>query len=101
VDATPNLNPTRQTQRTAPVQRSQFSAETNKAILSELVKNLEMSKISLRKETPLIQVIDVPIFPLQKEKFSKLKGIVLGGALAGFLTLFILLFKKILNSVMS
>eukprot|EP01132_Coremiostelium_polycephalum_P012171 gene12171-14885_t len=35
-DATPNLNPTRQIQRIAPVQKSQFSAESNKAILGEL-----------------------------------------------------------------
>jgi len=64
-DATPNLNPTRQVQRMAPVQKSQFSAETNKAILSELVKNLEMAKFNLRKDTPLIQVIDTPILPLK------------------------------------
>lgn len=64
-DATPNLNPTKQVQRMAPVQRSQFSAETNKAILAELVKNLEMAKFNLRKDTPLIQVIDYPIMPLK------------------------------------
>lgn len=64
-DATPNLNPTRQVQRMVPVQRAQFSAETNKAVLAELLKNLELSKVSLRKETPLIQVIDNPVFPLQ------------------------------------
>ncbi|RAJ33479.1 Wzz/FepE/Etk N-terminal domain-containing protein [Pedobacter cryoconitis] len=98
-DATPNLNPTRQLQRVAPVQRSQFSVETNKAILSELVKNLELSKISLRKEVPLIQVIDQPIFPLQKEKFGKLKGIILGSLLFGFLTVFFLSVKRFLQNV--
>jgi uncharacterized protein involved in exopolysaccharide biosynthesis len=69
-DATPNLNPTRQIERMAPVQRAQFTAETNKAVLEELLKNLELSKISLRKETPLIQVIDEPVFPLEREKIS-------------------------------
>lgn len=68
VDATPNMNPSRQIQRTAPMQRLQFSAETNKAVLAELVKNLEMSKIALRKETPLIQIIDEPILPLKSTK---------------------------------
>jgi len=77
-DATPNLNPTRQVQRVAPAQRAQFSAETNKAILAEMVKNLEMTKMSLLKETPLIQVIDQPIFPLEKTKISRLKGAVVG-----------------------
>ncbi|RZK40202.1 MAG: lipopolysaccharide biosynthesis protein [Pedobacter sp.] len=77
-DATPNLNPTRQIQRVAPAQRAQFSAETNKAVLGELVKNLEMTKMALLKETPLIQVIDTPIFPLKRQKFSKAKGLILG-----------------------
>jgi hypothetical protein len=43
-DATPNLNPTRQVQRVVPAQQSQFTVETNKAVLGELIKNLELSK---------------------------------------------------------
>jgi len=97
VDATPNLNPSRQILR-APVQRSQFTAEMNKAILGELVKNLELSKISLRKETPLIQVIDVPVLPLEKEKVSKVKGLVLGGLLAGFLAIIVILIRGLFNN---
>ncbi|MET3112916.1 hypothetical protein AAKU52_000635 [Pedobacter sp. CG_S7] len=95
LDATPNLNPIRQSLR-APVQRYQFSAEINKTILSELVKNLELSKIALRKETPLIQVIDQPILPLDKQKFGYLKGLVLGGFLFGFLSVIFLFLKRIL-----
>jgi hypothetical protein len=94
-DATPNLNITRQIQRMAPVQRSQFTAETNKEVLGELVKNLELSKISLLKETPLIQVIDYPILPLKEEKTTKLKGLIIGGILTGFFTMVILIFRKI------
>jgi len=71
-DATPNLNQVRQAQRAAPVQRSQFSAETNRAILSTLIQNLELAKISLRKEAPLIQVIDEPVYPLSKSTHSKI-----------------------------
>lgn len=98
-DATPNLNVTRQVQRTAPMQKSQFSAETNKAILGELVKNLELSKITLRKETPLIQVIDEPIFPLQKTKITSFKGITLGALLFCFFSVIILTTKYIVCSV--
>lgn len=100
-DATPNLNPTRQVQRSAPIQRSQFSAETNKIILSELVKNLEMSKMALLKEAPLIQVVDTPVFPLQMDKFGKAKGIILGGFIMGFLTVLFLIFKRLLRLVMA
>lgn len=101
VDATPNLNPTRQVQRVAPVQKSQFTAETNKAILGELVKNLEMSKMALLKETPLIQVVDEPVLPLEREKFGKVKGMVLGGLLAGFLTVMVLLVKRIFQGLLN
>nr|WP_315418495.1 Wzz/FepE/Etk N-terminal domain-containing protein [uncultured Pedobacter sp.] len=100
-DATPNLNPTRQVQRVVPVQRAQFSAETNKAIFSEMAKNLEITKMSLLKETPLIQIVDQPIYPLYVDKLSKLKGLIVGGILAGFLIVFYLVVKRVLKSIMS
>lgn len=100
-DATPNLNPTKQVQRVVPMQKAQILVETNKAILGELVKNLELSKISLRQETPLIQVVDQPIFPLVKESLGRAKGIILGGLSAGFLVVLILLFRKIFESIMA
>lgn len=96
-DNTFNLNPALNVRRT-PSARRQVDVQANTAILTELVKQAELAKVTLRKETPLIQVIDRPILPLPKEKFGKGKGIVLGGFLAGFLTvlLFILqqMFKK-------
>ena len=98
-DATPNLNPTRQAQRSAPIQRSQYSAESNKAMLMELVKNLELSKISLRKEAPLIQVIDQPVYPLNKTKIGKLKGAIVGGMLSGFLIILVLLTRRFLKTI--
>lgn len=99
-DATPNLNPTRQVQRVVPMQKAQISVETNKAILSELVKNLEMSKMSLRQETPLIQVVDEPVFPLKMTKFGRAKGVVLGVLIAGFLIVGVLLMRKIIKGIM-
>lgn len=93
-DATPNLNPTRQVQRVAPMQRSQFATETNKAILSELMKNLEMSKMALRQETPLIQVVDQPIFPLEKSAIGKLTSGFLAAIFVAFLISLLLLFRK-------
>jgi hypothetical protein len=98
-DATPNLNFSRQAQRTAPIQRSQFSAETNKAVLSELVKNLEVSKINLLKETPLVQTIDEPILPLDKREASKLIYSLLGVFVAVLLTSLYLVFSKLLSSI--
>jgi hypothetical protein len=99
-DATPNLNPTRQVQRIAPAQRAQVSVETNKAILSSLIQNLELTKMGLLKEMPLIQTIDTPIYPLKKEKVGKLKGTAFGGiaVLLGLLVIItgIFVFKNVM-----
>lgn len=100
-DATPNTNPTRQVQRVAPMQRAQFSVETNKAILSELVKNLEMAKMNLMRESPLIQVLDEPKYPLNTEKLSKKNAIVLGAVLFGFVAAFLLMIKKIYKDIIN
>ncbi|MGJ1403257.1 MULTISPECIES: lipopolysaccharide biosynthesis protein [Sphingobacterium] len=99
VDATPNLNPTRQAQRLIPTQRSQFSAETNKAILSQLVQNLEMSKMALMKEAPLIQVVDNPIFPLQRTALSRIIGGAIGGILFVVLGFVALIFTKLFKDL--
>lgn len=58
-----------------------------------------MAKVTLRKETPLIQVIDRPILPLPKEKFGKAKGIFIGGILAGFLTVLGLIVRRIFKEI--
>ncbi|MBG6236650.1 uncharacterized protein involved in exopolysaccharide biosynthesis [Pedobacter sp. CAN_A7] len=100
LDATPNLNPTRQVQRVAPVERSKTSAETNKVILSELLRNLEMSRMTLLKEMPLIQVVDQPIYPLEKEQSNPITAAIIGAILIGFLTVIVLLLNKIIKDVL-
>lgn len=93
-DNTFNLNPALNIRRT-PSARRQVDVQANTAILTELVKQTELAKVTLRKETPLIQVIDRPILPLEKEKFGKAKGILLGGFLAGFLVVIGLIIRRI------
>lgn len=69
---------------------AQWKIDTDIQILSatytEMIKNIEMLKLNLAKETPLIQIIDEPKFPLPNDKMRKLKGIMIGGILAGFLS---------------
>lgn len=97
-DNTFNLNPALNIRR-APSVRRQVDVQANTAILTELVKQTELAKVTLRRETPLIQVIDKPILPLEKEKFGKLKGIILGGFLFGFLTITFLIVKRIFKQL--
>jgi uncharacterized protein involved in exopolysaccharide biosynthesis len=92
------LNPAMNVRR-APSARRQVDVQANTAILTELVKQTELAKVTLRKETPLIQVIDTPILPLEKEYVSKIKGIVLGGVIAGFLALLFLILKRIIQNI--
>src|SRR3546814_250792 len=90
-DATPNLNPTRQVQRIGPAQEAQFSAEANKTILSQLLQNLELTKMNMLKEQPLIQLVDQPVYPLKKARMGKAKGIGFGGFFLGFITALVLI----------
>ncbi len=80
-DNTFNLNPALNVHR-IPSAKKEVDIQANSAILGELVKQLEMSKVSLRKETPFIQIIDQPILPLKSEKLSNKKGIIIGGLLS-------------------
>ena len=95
-DNTFNLNPAMNVRR-APSARRQVDVQANTAILTELVKQSEMAKVTLRKETPLIQVIDRPILPLAKESFGKLKGGILGGGIFVFISIFFLVGRKFYN----
>ena len=67
----------------------------------EIVKNLEMSRMSMAQETPLIQIIDTPILPLKAVKFGKVKGVILGGIAGGFLILLVLVIRRTYKMVMS
>ena len=99
-DNTFSLNPALNVKRSPSAQR-QVDVQANSAILTQLVANLEMAKVSLRKETPLVQIIDAPILPLKKEKVSKLKSLILGGFLCGFLVVIGLVGRKFLKGVIA
>ncbi len=95
-----NLNPAYNVKKT-PGTRRQVDVQANTAILTQLVAQLELSKVSLRKETPLVQLIDRPILPLEKEKVGRLKSMVLGGILAGFFCVLYLIFTSLYREIIS
>jgi hypothetical protein len=91
-----NLNPAYQVQRSAS-QKSQVQATVLGTAYGEVVKNLELAKITLQKQTPLYQVIDEPSLPLKMETKSKLIFLLAGGFLAGIIICTILIIKKALS----
>lgn len=100
VQANPNPNLARQT-LSVPSSRRRVDVDANEAILMELVRNLESSRIALRRETPLIQVVDKPILPLEKERIGKATGIVIGGFIAGILICFSLILYKEVRDILA
>lgn len=94
------LNPALNVRR-VPGIKKEVDVQANTAILTELVKQTELARINVRKETPLIQVIDKPILPLKKEKLGKINGFLIGGFLALFLVSGLLISRKVLKEMMN
>lgn len=99
LDANPNANMAMQILR-VPSQRKQIDVQANSAMYSEIVKNLEIAKLSSRQEAPLIQVVDEPVYPLSKEAIGKLKGTIIGGFLLGFICCFIMIVNYFFKSIL-
>lgn len=77
LDAAPNASPEMLSLR-VPSQKRQIDVQASTAVYSEIMKNLEVSRISLNKETPLIQLIDMPVLPLDNNRILKVIGTATG-----------------------
>jgi hypothetical protein len=95
-DINPNANPLLATLK-VPSQKKQIDVQANTIILTELVKNLEIAKMSLLQATPLIHIIDTPILPLERDKVGKIKATVLGALIGVLLSCLILIFNDIIS----
>ena len=73
------------------LQKKQTDIQIYGTAYAEMIKNIEMLKLDLARETPLINVIDEPVLPLWNDKMGKKKGLIVGGFLGGFLSCVVLL----------
>lgn len=99
VDQDRNQNPSK-AQSKIPLLKQQMDIQILSTMYGELLKNLELSKFTLMREEPLVQVIDKPILPLEKKKAGKIKWSIIGMFLSVFFTCTYLLvnrtYKKLL-----
>ncbi|TXE14761.1 exopolysaccharide biosynthesis protein [Algoriphagus aquimarinus] len=93
-DRVPNANPLLST-ATIETKKRQIDVQATGAVYEEIVKNLEIAKVNHRNNSPLIQIIDSPRFPLERSEVRLVKGMVLGCIIVGLLTLFVFYFRRL------
>jgi hypothetical protein len=79
--------------------KKQMEAEMLGTIFGELTKNLELTKFTLEREEPNIQIVDSPSMPLEKFGKGRVKSAVIGGIILGFTILLGLFIRKILGEL--
>jgi uncharacterized protein involved in exopolysaccharide biosynthesis len=99
-DANPNTNAALQILK-VPSQRQQIDVQNSTAIYNEVVRNIETTKMALRRETPLIQVVDLPFFPLDKSQSNMTTSLLIGGFLGAFLSIVALTLVNLYQKLMS
>lgn len=95
-NATMDVNPLYRTNTAVATELTTRDKTMLATVYGEVVKNLEFAKFTLSQETPVIQIVDSSILPLEKNIVSKKKSIIIGITLAFFFTpLFLILYKII------
>ncbi|MDR3654037.1 MAG: hypothetical protein P4L34_13840 [Paludibacter sp.] len=80
--------------------KQENNAQLYATVYGEVLKNLETLKLDLARETPIVQIIDTPRYPLDKVRLGKAKAMALGGILGGFMIAFYLLGGLFLKNVL-
>lgn len=70
------------------------------SMYAEVIKNLEVAKMTLSQNTPVILEVDVPRYPLQRKMVGKKVGIAVGLILGCFLMIVFLTLNRIVKTVM-
>lgn len=83
------------------VERLKYETEAriNSEAYTEIMKNIEVMKLDLARETPLIKVIDEPIYPLTNNKKGKVSSIIKYGFALGFLSVLGLIVMYYINTL--
>lgn len=93
-DRVPNANPLLSS-ATIETRKRQIDVQATGAVYEEVVKNLEIAKVNHRNNSPLIQIIDSPRFPLDRSEISLAKGMFYGCVMLGMLSIFAVYFRRL------
>ena len=80
--------------------RLKREVEILNVMYGEIIKNLEISKVTLLNQKPLINVIDSPRFPLDVVRLSKLKGLLLFGLIGATLASMYVVISSLIREVL-
>ena len=72
------------------------SVEVLSTMYLELIKNIEISKLTLLNQTPIIQVIDRPTLPLEDTKLSTFLVFFISFVLSFLISVFYFVFRKMI-----
>lgn len=100
IDANPNPNRAR-TVIGAGTQRRQIDVQANQAFYVQMIQNLESAKITLRKETPLVQVIDQPILPLEVSETNRKSALISGSLIGAVIAIVFFIIRKLLRDAVN
>lgn len=89
-----DINPLYKTNTTVAVETTLRDKTLLSTIFASVIQNLEMAKFTLSQETPVIQIIDYPVYPLKKEKYSKVVSIFTGFIVFLIISLIYLVLRK-------
>ena len=94
----PNPNPLTKVSL-VPYQKAMINVQANGAIYQELLKQLELAKVTHRNKMPLIQIIDKPEYPLESSKWKLFKTIFYGLILGFSISVLFVSFKRVVNYI--
>ncbi|MBX9448459.1 MAG: hypothetical protein KL787_01515 [Taibaiella sp.] len=100
IEQIPYPNPNLQTIKVSP-QKKAVDADVSSRLYVQLRQQLESAKLTLAKETPVLQVIDRPILPLPLDKKDPVVFSLLGAVLGGFIIVLILTILKIYKDIIN
>jgi len=99
--STMDINPLYKTGTAVAVETTVRDKTMLATIFASITQNLEIAKFTLSQETPVIQIVDAPILPLNKDKMSRLKTAILFSFGCAFILIFFLVGKRLLTSIMN